>query len=273
MFYDLLFFLPGKPGDVQPRQYIENYALPQHRDAIRNVLSYFNGHNSVCIGMECWGLKIPMVNNASIICDVAMVTELDGIRVLTFALSRTQEVCNHSQTAAALLKNKLVQLGGCTEKFSVYAHVIDITQSDLLKELDKQMSYRNIYPSHFSSHQRKFDKILHASAICMGAYMAKSQAVKSLNQNGTYHFILTHDQFELLWTQQFIKELWVHGPAGAGKTVAAVQMIQELRRRGCRYDNILYLAENEKLCDFVRYVFGCCYELKMNLKRYMFLVI
>lgn len=242
----------GKPGEIQPRQYIENYASPQHREAIRNVLSYFKGQNCVCIGMECWGLKIPMMICSDIVCDVVAVTELDGVHVLTLALSNTPEVMHHSQSAAALLKNKLVQCGGCTEKFCVYAHIVDITQSDVSSALEKQITHRDIYPSHYLLSQRKFEKVLHASAICMGAYMAKSQAAHSMNQNGQYHFLLTHDQFELLWTQQFIKELWVHGPAGAGKTVAAVQMIQELRRRGCKYDNILYLAENDKLCEFVR---------------------
>ena len=258
---------------MQPRQYIENYTLPEHREPIRNVLSYFKGNNCVCIGMECWGLKIPMAKSDDIICDIAIVSEVDSIQVLTFALTHTNNVIQHSQTAAALLKVKLVQLGGCTEKFSVYAHVIDITQSDMLQELE-QMSHRYLYPSHFSPNQRKFDKILQAAAICMGAYMAKSQTVRSLNQNGAYHFVLTHDQFELLWTQQFIKELWVHGPAGAGKTVAALQMIQELRRRGSQHDNILYIAENEHLCAFVRSVLNLlCFLQKIKMEGILSIIV
>lgn len=244
--------LLAKPDDVQPRLYIESYADTKYREAVRNVLSYFKGNNSVCLGMECWGLKIPMIHCNDILCDVAIVTELDSIHVLTLAIALTSQVMHHSQNAAAVLKNKLVQNGGCTEKFIVISHVIDITQANVHEILDQEMSIRDIYPSHFCSNKRKFDKILNSMAICMGVYMARSQTNTLMNQNGHYYFLLTHDQFEMLWTQQFTKELWVHGPAGAGKTVAAIQMIQELRRRGCNHDNILYLAENEKLCDFVR---------------------
>ncbi|XP_052252656.1 schlafen family member 13-like isoform X2 [Dreissena polymorpha] len=239
----------------QPRQYIESYASPQYREAIRSVLSYFKGSNTVCIGMECWGLKIPMSDCPEIICDVAVVTEIDNVHVLTLVTAWSEMASKHSQTAGAMLKNRLVQYGGCTEKISVICQVLDITQPNVREVLEHQMSLRDIYPSHFSSgSKRKFDKLLNSIAICMGSYMAKSQLLQPqcVTQTGNYYFLLTHDQFELLWTQQFTKELWVHGPAGAGKTVAAMQMIQELRQRGTNLENILYLAENEKLCEFVR---------------------
>ncbi|WAR21320.1 SLN13-like protein, partial [Mya arenaria] len=244
--------LQVKMDTVQPRQYIESYAIPQYREAIRAVLNFFKGQNSIIMGMECWGVKIPMAECADTICDVAIVTEFHNVHVLTFSTAYNDAVIHHSQSAAAILKTRLVQHGGCTEKFSVVSHVLDITNQDILHILETQMAGRDIYPSHFAPSKRKFDKILNSLVICMGSYMAKSQVVHSINQNGYYYFLLTHDQFELLWTQQFTKELWVHGPAGAGKTVAAAQMIQELRRRGCRLENILYLAENEKLCDFVK---------------------
>lgn len=242
----------AKLDDIQPRQYIESYTDLSQREAIRTVLNLFKGSNSVCIGMECWGLKIPMMPCNEVLCDVAIVAEGDGVKVLTFALSRSDRVMHHSQTAATVLKNKIVQFGGCTEKFSVISNVLDISQNNVLEDLEKQLATSDIYPSHFCSNKRKIDKVLNSLIICMGSYLARSQALDSMNQHGSYHFLLTHDQFELLWTQQHTRELWVHGPSGTGKTVAAIQMIQELRRRGCCCDNILYLAENEKLCEFVR---------------------
>ncbi|KAL4231483.1 platelet maturation [Mactra antiquata] len=249
--------LLAKPDDIQPRLYVENYADYKYRDIIKNIFKYFKGQQTLCIGMECWGLKIPMIDCRDILCDVVILTETDGIHVLTLVTSSSPIANRHSQKAAMMLKNKLVHYGGCTEKFSIISHIVDITQDDIYRVLDHKMSIRDIYPSHFGCNKRKFDKILNSMAICMGAYKAKAQVFTSLNQNGCYYFLLTHDQFELLWTQQYTKELWVHGPAGAGKTVAAIQMIQELRRRGCHHDNIFYLAENDKLCDFVRY-HGIC---------------
>jgi len=115
------------------------------------------------------------------------------------------------------------------------------------------------YPSHFNINNRKFDCLVEALIIYMTAYKpvdfttlagVKREDVLSVE---TYFFLLTCDQFELLWTQQFTKALWIHGPPGAGKTVAAVQFIQELRRSGCDKEEILYLAENDMLCSYVRY--------------------
>ena len=225
----------------------------QYRETIRSLLSYFKGSNSIMLGLECWGLKIPMMECDEILCDVAVVTEYHNVHVLTFATSCSVDVVTHAQSAATALKTRLVLHGGCVEKFTVISHVLDVSQPDVLHEFETQMAVRDIYPAHFSPSRRKFERLVQAAVIFMGSYPARSQRVPSLNQGDHYNFLLTHDQFELLWTQQFTRELWVHGPAGTGKTVAAVQMIQELRRRGCLHDNTLYLAENEKLCDFVRF--------------------
>lgn len=67
-----------------------------------------------------------------------------------------------------------------------------------------------------------------------------------------YFYLLTCDQLELLWTRQFTKQLWIHGPPGAGKTVAALEMIRELICRGCQPTQVLYVAENPLLCTYVR---------------------
>ena len=94
--------------------------------------------------------------------------------------------------------------------------------------------------------------------ISMAAYTPIDFTTLATNKMETilssevYFFLLTCDQFELLWQQQFTRELWVHSPPGAGKTVASVQFIQELKRRGCESKNIMYLAENDMLCSYVR---------------------
>ena len=209
----------------------------------------------LCIGLGCWGLKIPH-HCPDVLCDLLVLTEEDGVHVLTIALQNKPRVRIHSQTVATVLKNKLVIHGGLRCKFGIVSHVIDVTQFQVIAEAESNLFNRDLYPSHFSN-SGKFDGLIDSLIICMSSYTAHPLKSWACNVQGSYKFLLTHDQFDLLWTQQFTKELWVHGPPGAGKTEAAIQLIQELRRRGCNFNNILYLAENEKLCDFVRYVTGC----------------
>ena len=208
------------------------------------------GENSLCIGLECWGLKIPL-SCPDILCDIAVISETDGVHVLSFASQNLPHVRQHAHRVATILKNKLVTRGCFRHKFGVLSHIIVTSQFQTTRELEGNILNRDLYPSHFNI-RAKFDSLLDSLVICMASYRAHAQNSGSYNLQGSYNFLLTHDQFELLWTQQFTKELWVHGPPGAGKTVSAIQLMQELGRRGCNYNNILYLAENKKLCDFVR---------------------
>ena len=116
----------------------------------------------------------------------------------------------------------------------------------------------SIYPPTFLLNALKMDNILTALIIAIASYMPcqQGQSVSPTNRPLSAHhdcyFLLTCDQLELLWTRQFTKELWVHGPPGAGKTVAAMEMIRELVARGCKRSRVLYLAENPLLCAYVR---------------------
>ena len=198
----------------------------------------------MCIGLQCWGLKIPF-SCPEVVCDIVVADDDDGIHVLTFAAVNLPHVRQHTQKVATVLKNKIVSYGGFKHKFGVISHIIDLSNVQEANDWEQNILNKDLYPSHFNIYS-KFDSFLNSVVICMASYRAHAQNLK-----GSYSFLLTSDQFELLWTQQFTKELWVHGPPGAGKSVAAIQLMAELRRRGCSRENILYLAENEKLCDYV----------------------
>lgn len=111
-------------------------------------------------------------------------------------------------------------------------------------------------PSHPSTYfltEEKMDHIRTALLISMASY--ETVADNACCDN--YYFLLTCGQLELLWTRQFTKELWVHGPPGSGKTMAIVEMIRELVNRGCQSSQILYIAEGPLLCTYVRYSGPC----------------
>lgn len=247
LFENLSF--PGQRDLIMPRHFIESYTGSKFKEEIKNTIQTFKGTNSICIGLQCWGLKVPF-SCPDVLCDVVVADDVDGVHVLTLTVQNLPHVRQHSQTVATILKNKLVTHGGFRHKFGVISHVIDLTNVQKAIDWEQNILNKDLYPSHFSI-QSKFDSLLDSFVIYMASYRAHAQNPGTYNLQGSYNFLLTHDQFELLWTQQFTKELWIHGPPGAGKTVAAIQLMQELRRRGCKNENILYLAENEKLCKFV----------------------
>ena len=84
-------------------------------------------------------------------------------------------------------------------------------------------------------------------------FLSPISSHSSLACETEHYFLLTCDQLELLWMHHFTKEIWVHGPPGCGKTIAAMEMMRILRQRGCRKEELLYVAENQLLCAYVRY--------------------
>ncbi|KAK3095720.1 hypothetical protein FSP39_018052 [Pinctada imbricata] len=240
----------------QPQHFLETYASMDDRRFIYEILGEFNTGKHLCIFVNCWGLAIALQRPEEVICDVLILSESHGCHLLTFAKSDEPHVHQHSQSVAASIKFKFVSLGGCTDKFGIVCHLICMYSHN--HEEFKQSLTEYFYPSHFYVTLSKLDNLIEAMVISISAYTPVDFTTLANNRreailsSDVYFFLLTCDQFELLWTQQFTRELWVHSPPGGGKTVAAVQFIQELKRRGCNKENILYLAENEMLCSYVR---------------------
>ncbi|KAK3585478.1 hypothetical protein CHS0354_003326 [Potamilus streckersoni] len=243
----------------QPRHVLEKLVPSNSKELIKETLQVCKGGKCVIFATECWGLKIPHSRPDEVLCDVLIISEDQDNHLVTFATCQKPHVLKHSQEVAVELKRKLVLQGGCSEKFGIICHVADINR--LCTNPQDFSAWKNsilssvLYPSHFRINSSKFDKILDAVVVTMASYPASDLVSDENNtmQCENFQFLLTCDQFELLWTQQFTKELWVHGPPGSGKTVAAIQLIQELRRRGCRPEEIVYLAENHRLCSLVRH--------------------
>lgn len=216
---------------------------------------------------------------AGVLCDVITTSTTKGCHLLTFAEGNNDEIKTHCQRVGAFLKSRLVLHGGCSVKFGILCQVINVRKRKYVVDNDnKNNSYSQDlmdndtsvrmdslvhfgdehFPSTFDLTTHKLDSLVTAFIICIAAYKPvefTSLAEVKMDvvlEGGSYFFLLTCDQFELLWFQQFTRELWIHGPPGAGKTVAAVQFAIEMRRSGCDKDEILYLAENHMLCSYVR---------------------
>ncbi|CAC5380773.1 unnamed protein product [Mytilus coruscus] len=264
---------------VLPHHYMDCIKDLKVKDFIRSVLSIFNIDRHMMIVVNCWGLQVTALQPSDAICDVLVLTENQGCHLVTISQTSSEKIWEHCRYVAAFIKEKLVCHGGCIEKFGLVCHVANMDGYN--DEIENSL-WENFYPSHFYVTPSKFDSLVQSLIITMAAYepidfstLNTTKSMREVLATDKYFFLLTCDQFDLICKQQFTKELWVHGPPGSGKTVAAVQFIAELRRRGCQKDEVLYLAENELLCSYVRSFNFCLVttrrkmlELYFDLKKF-----
>ncbi|XP_067657442.1 schlafen family member 8-like [Haliotis asinina] len=215
------------------------------KTAIKDILATFAAEPHLAVALHTFGIGSDMEYSSDFVADILVLSESCGPQLFCLAedLPRDKSCYfTRCQKVAESLKNDLVHKGGCSERFGICVHVVDIDNPLYLQDIQTDVR-KSLYPSTF--HAVKIDPILTSLIVAMAAY--KPHEAETGQED--YYFLLTCDQFELLCLHQFTRELWVHGPPGAGKTVVALQMIRELRRRG--YANILYIAENELLCSYV----------------------
>ncbi|XP_077992155.1 schlafen family member 5-like [Glandiceps talaboti] len=202
----------------------------------------------IALLLDSWvfSVLVTMTKPAGIVCNVLLLTTT-GIFLLSLLEGAvTDAVREYTVHLGKSLKRKLVLHGGSQEKFHVICHVVNCSQSEttIIPE------YKNSPLSQYQMTQHKLENILYSLVVVMTTYTP----VVSESQLQDKKFLLTLSlrQFELLWQHQNSKELWVYGPAGAGKTLMAVQFIQKLLLQGCTQDQILYLCEHQALCDKIR---------------------
>ncbi|XP_070541551.1 schlafen family member 11-like isoform X2 [Ptychodera flava] len=188
-------------------------------------------------------LTVPIATKpAECLCDILLITTV-GIFLITliegpaFAASEDYNI-----RLGKMLKNRLVMDGGCMEKFNIMCHVITHTQYAELPKL-------SVAVPEYQLNRHKLEYVLHALVVTLATF---PPIFSEFQHKDEFLLTLSEQQFELLWQHQQYKELWVHGPPGTGKTVAAVEFIKQLLRRGCSTDEILYICEHQPLCEKIR---------------------
>ena len=193
-----------------------------------------------------------------VICDLLLFNkELGGLHLFTLVDSGSKDqFLPYSHATAKAVKESLVMNGGCYEKFYITPHVVpcDRVGSQPLYELSPDSRYPKEYYLQTRPEPEKVNEILKSLVNVLAqvpSFLSNKQGLSFIN-------LLTKQQFELLYEEiDEHRELWIHGAAGTGKTVVAVEFIRELLRRdhSLGYNNILYVCENVGLLEKIRYVF------------------
>ena len=193
-----------------------------------------------------------------VICDLLLLNESSAqLHLISLVSSGSQDqFFPHARATAKAVKKSLVRNGGCYEKFYITCQVV--LCNSVGTEPFEIPSPDSRYPKEYhlrSSPQGlvKINRILQSLVIVLAqflSFLSNKQGLCFLN-------LLTKEQFALLYKEiDEHRELWIHGPAGTGKTVVAVEFMKELLRRdrNLRAANILYVCERPEMLPKIRYV-------------------
>ena len=193
-----------------------------------------------------------------VICDLLLLSEsLGGLHLISLVSGGSQhQFFPHARATAEAVKKSLVKNGGCYEKFYITCQVVLCNRvgTDPLEIPFADSLYPKEYHLRSSPQELvKINKILQSLVIVLAqfpSFLSNKQGLRFLN-------LLTKEQFALLYKEiDEHRELWIQGVAGTGKTVVAVEFINELRRRypNLTRENILYVCERPEMLPQIRYV-------------------
>ncbi|KAK6186067.1 hypothetical protein SNE40_008174 [Patella caerulea] len=253
--------------NVHPKHILDTIDNHKTIATIKAILLTFHAEPHLAIDIHSWGFRIPLSTELfpEKITSCVVFSLHYGVLLITFVkkiVKDKKQAVKNCQNLASKLKQQLVHYGGSCERIGISCHIVDISDELNLQNFQAEISQR-FYPSTFSMDENKLDKLLDSAFVSIAAYLPH----EAKTRHEEYYFLLTSDQFELLWSHQFTKELWIHGPPASGKTVSTLQMISELSRRGCTKSQILYLAENHLLCLYIRSFNICLVVNRRELMR------
>lgn len=237
---------------IHPKNILHSLPDDDVRKAISKLITTFSEEAHLVIFIDSWGLELNLPPRpSSIKASFAVISSLYGIHLACLVSDPLPEhdVWQYSCLMAIRIKKILVQHGGCVSHLGIKTHVLDVHAPLILENFQGSIDV-DIYPQTYKLREGDLNEVLNALTVAVASY--KNLGSEKGTTDSDYYFLLTCDQLELLWCHQFTKELWVHGPPGSGKTIAALEMVKEFLRRGCLKHEILYVAENQLLCSFVR---------------------
>lgn len=197
-----------------------------------------------------WAVDLNLEERQGVICDALLIAE-DSPPILYTILGQQEEGAQDYCTRTAFtLKQKLVNTGGYTGRVCVMTKVLCL-ESQSSVETSEGSASPICYPRSYNlANTQEMEALLQALVIVLlnfRSFLSDQLGCEILN-------LLTVQQYEILSKSvRKIKELFVHGLPGSGKTVMAIKIMEKIRNTfHCETDGILYICENQRLRDWVR---------------------
>ncbi|NWH43650.1 SLN11 protein, partial [Fregata magnificens] len=217
-------------------------------------------NKGVLIFSRSWAVDIGLWKKQDVVCDVLLVAE-NAYPVLytVFKDASSAEFENSRETAYAL-KKKLVNDGGYASKVCVIPQILhlngtknqtEVAEDDVPQPENQEnpCGYASLYPENYILTSRDIPAFLRALVIVVlrfKSYLSDHLGCEIFN-------LLTLKQYELLSKNLHkVKEQFVLGLPGTGKTIVALKIIERIRNIfHCSAEEILYICENQPLKEFV----------------------
>ncbi|KAL8198773.1 UNVERIFIED_CONTAM: hypothetical protein K2H54_023726 [Gekko kuhli] len=198
-----------------------------------------------------WAMDIGLPKNRAIVCDALLMVVGCYPVLCTVVENPTSDVYEHSRSTARLLKQKLANVGGYSQKICVIPKVLYLQPTNGQDARDQRLKY----PEAYRLRQKHLPNLQKALVIVLFGFTSFSSdfiGVEFLN-------LLTYEQYETLSKKlDGTREQFIYGIPGSGKTVVALKIMEKIKNEfGCQPDEILYICENKPLRDFVGKKVSC----------------
>uniref|UniRef100_A0A3B3Q3K3 Uncharacterized protein n=1 Tax=Paramormyrops kingsleyae TaxID=1676925 RepID=A0A3B3Q3K3_9TELE len=204
----------------------------------------------VLILSNSWAVDIDRPKNKEVICEALLICEQDYPKLFFMVENGSSDLWEYAKDTAFHLRQKFVNLGGYSEWVCVIPQLVNCKTGQLLPRNqgspDTVIEHR--YPKCYKpENMEEVRALLQALVIVV---MSFTSALS--NQLGQEFLnLLTFEQFQILHSKydvQDMRQLFVHGYPGTGKTVLATLVIRRIKNTfGCETSNILYICENAPL--------------------------
>ncbi|OCT94990.1 hypothetical protein XELAEV_18012675mg [Xenopus laevis] len=241
-------------GDIGGRITIKpdtlyNELCREHPEIIKQLKEHLPETEGVLILSRSWAVDVGLKRNRNAVCDALLIATNNYPQLYTvFIAEITQKDFNHSNLTAFTLNKKLVSIGGYTGKLCVIPKPLN-----LLKENQNRNFY---WPSIAFPKTYILDNLENTNELLQSVLIALLSFKTNLSDMiGIEIFnLLTTEQYEILSKNLHkSRHLFVHGPAGSGKTVVALKIMERIANEyDCSASEILYVCENTPLRDYVR---------------------
>ncbi|KAK1804596.1 hypothetical protein P4O66_020592 [Electrophorus voltai] len=237
---------PVTNNDNNPKGSICDKLLENYPEAFATLTNH-QSNPGILIMSKSWAVDISQPGNKDVIGEALLIMSEEYPKLFTVVKKETSELWKYAKETAFHLKQKLVNLGGYTKWICVVPCLLDCNTGEMIQS---ETAGHLLYPHSYSlGHLEEVKALLRSLVIVVLSFTSPLRdklGSEIIN-------LLTEEQYNILQFYEGHKSLFIHGLAGSGKTLLAMEKIKKIKNsEQCKSENILYLCENQGLKDFMR---------------------
>uniref|UniRef100_A0A8C8S7J9 Schlafen family member 13 n=1 Tax=Pelusios castaneus TaxID=367368 RepID=A0A8C8S7J9_9SAUR len=233
-----------KPDNLSKELFSEHPGL---EDLIEKQIEELQCSQGLLIFERSWAVSIGLSANEHVVCDALLIAADRSPTLYTVTENCSEAIFGYSRSVARMLKQKLVNDGGYTQKLCVIPQLLHYGPN---RQPNNDLCVQVRYPHPYVLLRSDMSDLLHSLVIILLSFRSFLS-----DQLGCEFFnLLTLRQYEILRTNlDKSKKLFIYGLPGTGKTIVALNIIERIKNEFCcKSEEILYICENQPLKAMVR---------------------